>query len=63
MPEQKTFDVTDLPAKETPARTKVRKLATTVTVVTGALLLIEDQIRRFSRRKKVTVAVEDKPES
>ncbi len=58
-----TVDVTEAAAKETPLRKKARKGTTAVFVIAGVLLLVDDQVRRFSRKKRVKVTVADAPES
>ena len=57
---KKVHDVTDfLPEMEPKTRSNVKKGATLALGAFVALLLVDDQVKRFKRRKNVTVTVED----
>ena len=63
MPKQ-TTDVTEtLPELDPKTRQNVKKVAAIGIFAAGALLLIDDQVKKFKDRKTVKVTVEDKPEA
>jgi len=62
--ETTVHDITDsLPTLETETRSNVKKWATIGAIATAALLVADDQVKRFRRRKNVKVVVTDNPES
>lgn len=61
MPKQKTTNVTDeVPTLDDKARTNVKKVAAIGVFAAGAILLIDDQVKKFKKRKTVKVTVVDK---
>ena len=59
-----TVNVTDeIPTMEPQTRSKVKKGVAIGVFAAGALLLIDDQVKRFRNRKNVVVTVTDKDES
>lgn len=64
MSQQQTTDITEtLPTMEPSTRSKVKKTTTIAIGVVGALLLIDDQVKRFKARKSVKLTVVDKPQA
>jgi len=60
---EQTIDITEAAANESETRKKMKKGVTVVFIAAGVILLIDDQIKRFSRRKRVAVTVADQPAS
>lgn len=59
---KKTADITDALTPENPqTRKKVRNTAAAIILVVGVGLLIDDQVKKFTSRKRVRVTVEDQP--
>jgi hypothetical protein len=55
-------DVTDaIPTMDNDTRTVVKKFAAYGILAAGSLLLLDDAVKSFTRRKKVKVVVIDKP--
>lgn len=64
MPKKQTTDVTEtLPEMDDKTRTNVKKVAAVGIFAAGAILLIDDQVKKFKNRKSVKVVVEEKPEA
>jgi hypothetical protein len=61
--DENTSDITAALTPEPETREKMRKVAYIGIIALGAYLLIDDQIKKLSERKKVTLTVVDKPES
>lgn len=55
-------DVTDaIPTMDNDTRSVVKKLTAYGILAAGSLLLLDDAVKKFTRRKKVKVVVIDKP--
>lgn len=64
MPEATVVDINDkLPEPENETRQKVRKGAYIGLFAFGALLLIDDAVKRFQTKKHVKIVAEDQPEA
>lgn len=60
MPNKKTTNVTDeVPTLDDKTRTNVKKFAAVGIFAAGAILLIDDQVKKFKKRKTVEVTVVD----
>lgn len=58
---EQTTNVTDAtPTLDPSTRSKIKKGATIVFIAVGALLLVDDQVKKFKNRKTVKVVVQDK---
>lgn len=53
----------DIPTLEPSHRANVKKFAAIGIATAGAILLIDDAIKRFKDRKSVTLSIEDKSDS
>lgn len=56
-------DLTTPASKQTPLRQKLEKALVVTAVASAAILVLNDQVKRFSRKKHVAVVVADKDES
>ena len=64
MSEQNTTDLTEsVPTLEPDTRKKIQKGTTIALGAVAVLLLVDDQVKRFKRRKTVKVVVEEKPDT